>query len=109
MPNVLRRVLTLVVLLMALGSPAPVLAKAAETGKKIFTFQTVAGILNAVEHEDGTISVDMGKPVFAWDKIPLAHHKMWKNEHAPGNMAVLVYAPRTGLRTYEDVAEALGG
>ncbi|KRE17484.1 crotonyl-CoA reductase [Bosea sp. Root381] len=45
--------------------------------------------------------------VFPWDKIPLAHHKMWKNEHAPGNMAVLVYAPRTGLRTYEDVAEAL--
>jgi crotonyl-CoA carboxylase/reductase len=46
--------------------------------------------------------------VFPWDKIPLAHHKMWKNEHAPGNMAVLVYAPRTGLRTFEDVAEALG-
>lgn len=47
--------------------------------------------------------------VFAWDQIPLAHHKMWKNEHAPGNMAVLVYAPRPGLRTYEDVVEALGG
>ena len=47
--------------------------------------------------------------VFPWDKIPLAHHKMWKNEHAPGNMAVLVYAPRTGLRTYEDVVEALEG
>jgi crotonyl-CoA carboxylase/reductase len=31
--------------------------------------------------------------VFPWDKIPLAHQKMWKNEHAPGNMAVLVYAP----------------
>jgi crotonyl-CoA carboxylase/reductase len=45
--------------------------------------------------------------VFPWDKIPLAHHKMWKNEHAPGNMSVLVYAPRTGLRTYEDVVEAL--
>jgi crotonyl-CoA carboxylase/reductase len=47
--------------------------------------------------------------VFPWDKIPLAHQKMWKNEHAPGNMAVLVTAPRTGLRTYEDVAEALAG
>jgi crotonyl-CoA carboxylase/reductase len=34
---------------------------------------------------------------------------MWKNEHAPGNMSVLVYAPRTGLRTYEDVVEALAG
>jgi diaminopimelate epimerase len=47
-------------------------ALAAETGNKVFTFQTVAGILNAVELEDGTISVDMGKPVFDWDKIPLA-------------------------------------
>jgi len=44
--------------------------------------------------------------VFPWDKIPLAHTKMWKNEHAPGNMAVLVNAPQTGLRTFEDVVEA---
>src|SRR5919206_2465326 len=44
--------------------------------------------------------------VFPWDKIPFAHTKMWKNEHAPGNMAVLVNAPRTGLRTFEDVLEA---
>jgi len=47
--------------------------------------------------------------VFSWEKIPLAHHKMWKNEHAPGNMAVLVNAPRTGLRTFDDVVEAAGG
>ena len=46
--------------------------------------------------------------VFAWSQIPLAHQKMWKNEHAPGNMAVLVNAPRTGLRTLEDVVEASG-
>jgi crotonyl-CoA carboxylase/reductase len=44
--------------------------------------------------------------VFPWDKIPLAHDKIWKNQHAPGNMAVLVNAPRTGLRTFEDVMEA---
>jgi crotonyl-CoA carboxylase/reductase len=31
---------------------------------------------------------------------------MWKNQHAPGNMAVLVNAPRTGLRTFEDVVDA---
>ncbi|HHL20533.1 MAG TPA: crotonyl-CoA carboxylase/reductase [Aliiroseovarius sp.] len=43
--------------------------------------------------------------VFAWDDIPAAHMKMWKNEHKPGNMAVLVQAPRTGLRTLEDVLE----
>lgn len=54
------------------GTRCVVQALAAETGRKAFTFQTVAGILNAVEHEDGTISVDMGKPVFAWDRIPLA-------------------------------------
>ncbi|MCK3778435.1 diaminopimelate epimerase [Ensifer sesbaniae] len=54
------------------GTRCVVQALAAETGKKAFTFQTVAGILNAAEHEDGTISVDMGKPVFAWNRIPLA-------------------------------------
>ncbi len=44
--------------------------------------------------------------VFPWDQIPKAHTKMWKNEHAPGNMAVLVCAPTTGLRTLEDAIEA---
>ncbi len=44
--------------------------------------------------------------VFPWDKIPVAHTKMWKNEHAPGNMAVLVSAPRTGLRSLDDAIEA---
>jgi crotonyl-CoA carboxylase/reductase len=46
--------------------------------------------------------------VFSWADIPKAHTKMWKNEHLPGNMAVLVNAPRTGLRTFEDVIEATG-
>lgn len=44
--------------------------------------------------------------VFGWDDIPKAHTKMWKNQHAPGNMAVLVSAPRPGLRTFDDVLEA---
>ncbi|NRG16969.1 crotonyl-CoA carboxylase/reductase [Rhizobiales bacterium] len=44
--------------------------------------------------------------VFPWEQIPKAHTKMWKNQHAPGNMAVLVSAPTTGLRTFEDVLEA---
>jgi crotonyl-CoA carboxylase/reductase len=47
--------------------------------------------------------------VFAWDKIPLAHMKMWKNQHPPGNMAVLVNSPQPGLKTLEDVQEAAGG
>jgi diaminopimelate epimerase len=54
------------------GTRCVVQALSAETGRKVFTFQTVAGILNAEEHEDGTISVDMGKPVFEWDRIPLS-------------------------------------
>jgi diaminopimelate epimerase len=54
------------------GTRCVVQALAAETGRKAFTFETVAGILNAQEHEDGTISVDLGKPRFAWQDIPLA-------------------------------------
>lgn len=54
------------------GTRCVVQALSAETGRKVFTFQTVAGILNAVEHEDGTISVDMGQPVFDWNRIPLS-------------------------------------
>ena len=54
------------------GMRCVVQALAAETGRRSFTFQTVAGILTAQEHADGLISVDMGKPVFEWDKIPLA-------------------------------------
>jgi diaminopimelate epimerase len=54
------------------GMRCVVQALAAETGRSLFTFQTVAGILNASEHEDGSISVDMGMPEFRWDRIPLA-------------------------------------
>ncbi len=45
--------------------------------------------------------------VFGWDQIPAAHTKMRRNEHKPGNMAVLVQSPKAGLRTWEDaLAEA---
>lgn len=54
------------------GTRCVVQALAAETGRKAFTFQTIAGILNAEKHADGLISVDMGRPEFAWDRIPLA-------------------------------------
>ena len=47
--------------------------------------------------------------VFPWADIPKAHTMMWKNQHKPGNMAVLVQAPRTGLRTFEDTLEASKG
>ena len=44
--------------------------------------------------------------VFPWAEIPAAHVKMRRNEHKPGNMTVLVSAPRTGLRTFSDTIEA---
>ena len=43
--------------------------------------------------------------VFPWMEIPKAHMRMLKNQHKPGNMAVLVSAQTTGLRTFEDVQE----
>ncbi|SMH27401.1 diaminopimelate epimerase [Mesorhizobium australicum] len=54
------------------GMRCVVQALASETGQKLFTFETVAGILSAQEHADGLISVDMGVPRFGWDDIPLA-------------------------------------
>ena len=54
------------------GMRCVVQALAAETGQKLFTFETVAGILTAEEHADGLISVDMGMPRFGWQEIPLA-------------------------------------
>ena len=54
------------------GTRCVVQALAAETGQKSFTLETVAGILNTVQREDGLISVDMGRPRFGWQDIPLA-------------------------------------
>jgi diaminopimelate epimerase len=58
------------------GTRCVVQVLAAETGRKAFTFETMAGILNASELEDGLISVDMGTPKFAWDQIPLSEEFM---------------------------------
>ncbi|WP_417316882.1 crotonyl-CoA carboxylase/reductase [Emcibacter sp.] len=44
--------------------------------------------------------------VFSWNDIPRAHTKMWKNQHKPGNMAVLVSAKMPGMTTFEDAVEA---
>jgi crotonyl-CoA carboxylase/reductase len=44
--------------------------------------------------------------IFAWRDIPRAHEKMQKNQHKPGNMAVLVQAIRPGMRTLEEATEA---
>lgn len=44
--------------------------------------------------------------VFAWDDIPKAHTKMQRNQHKPGNMAVMVQAVKPGRRTLEDSLDA---
>lgn len=54
------------------GMRCVVQALAAETGERVFTFETIAGILTATEHEDGQVSVDMGIPKFGWQDIPLS-------------------------------------
>ncbi len=45
---------------------------------------------------------------YSWDEIPLAHMKMYRNEHKPGNMSVLVQAPETGMRTLDEVVNFKG-
>ncbi|MFD2238670.1 diaminopimelate epimerase [Aureimonas populi] len=54
------------------GTRCVVQALGAQTGQREFLFQTRAGILEAREHEDGSISVDMGRPRFGWRDIPLS-------------------------------------
>jgi diaminopimelate epimerase len=54
------------------GMRCVVQALSAQTGRKQFIFETVAGILNAEEHPNGLVSVDMGTPHFDWREIPLA-------------------------------------
>lgn len=43
--------------------------------------------------------------VLSWEEIPEAHMKMQRNEHKPGNMAVMVQAKKPGRRTVEEVIE----
>jgi diaminopimelate epimerase len=54
------------------GMRCVVQALSAETGQKSFVFETLAGILTGDEHADGLVTVDMGKPRFDWQDIPLA-------------------------------------
>ena len=44
--------------------------------------------------------------VFDWDDLPEAHMKMRRNEHLPGNMAVLVQSPGKGLRSIDETLAA---
>jgi len=41
-------------------------------GKTALTFETTAGLINCWKGENGRFTVDMGKPRFKWNEIPLA-------------------------------------
>jgi diaminopimelate epimerase len=43
-----------------------------ETGKSKMTFETANGAINAWKNDDGLFTIDMGKPKFAWNEIPLS-------------------------------------
>ena len=45
---------------------------AKQSGKSTLTFETTAGILNCWKGEGGLFTVDMGKPRFTWNEIPLS-------------------------------------
>jgi diaminopimelate epimerase len=42
------------------------------TGKDTLSFETTAGLINCWKGEGGSFTVDMGRPRFAWNEIPLA-------------------------------------
>ena len=44
--------------------------------------------------------------VFTFDETAACHQLMRDNKHPSGNMSILVNAPRTGLRTLDDVRNA---
>ena len=46
--------------------------EAEKTGKHALKFETKAGVLDVHVEDIGHITVDMGEPNFAWNKIPLA-------------------------------------
>lgn len=45
---------------------------AQDLGRGEVTIETRGGMLSAQVNADGTVTVDMGRPRFAWDEIPLA-------------------------------------
>ena len=40
---------------------------------------------------------------FEWNEIPSAHTKMMNNKHLPGNMAALVQAKKTGMKSFNEL------
>jgi diaminopimelate epimerase len=53
---------------------------AAERGEPEVSIETESAVLGATVNSDGSVTVDMGSPRFAWDEIPLAepfHDTRW--------------------------------
>src|ERR1700685_1043154 len=44
-----------------------------ETGKAMLEFETAAGLIPCWRADGGLFTVDMGRPRFRWDEIPLLH------------------------------------
>ena len=45
---------------------------AAERGAPQVSIETASGVLGSTVNDDGSVTIDMGAPRFAWDEIPLA-------------------------------------
>jgi len=45
---------------------------AGEKNRSQVSIETESGVLSAVVNQDGSVTIDMGAPRFAWDEIPLA-------------------------------------
>jgi diaminopimelate epimerase len=45
---------------------------AAERGRRQVTIETESAVLGALVNDDGSVTIDMGEPRFAWNEIPLA-------------------------------------
>ena len=65
--------------------------------------QQAIGINNLVA--EGKVDPCMSR-VFRFDETASCHQLMRENKHPSGNMSILVNAPRTGLRTLDDVRNA---
>ncbi|MEO1702819.1 MAG: diaminopimelate epimerase [Pseudomonadota bacterium] len=53
------------------GMRCVVQALNADIAQSLFTFETIAGVLSAEMLGNGTVTVDMGRPRFGWQDIPL--------------------------------------
>jgi crotonyl-CoA carboxylase/reductase len=54
---------------------------------------------------DGKVDPCLSK-IFKFDETGECHQLMRDNKHPSGNMAILVNAPRPGLRTLDEVRKA---